>query len=325
MRLFTEVDIPEYPFKINYKDALFFAGSCFVENIGGYLEALNLPVIVNPFGIVYNPESIAHQMEMILQGKRYTEKDLIQKDNGLWFHYDFHGSFSELNAAEVLQTMNSSLEAAQKALKKARYFFFTFGTAWIYLLRENGQTVSNCHKMPATLFERKRLEVEEITSRFTQIIQQIKRINPEARFIFTISPVRHMKDGAIENMLSKAVLKVAVHHLIASRPDCYYFPAFEIMYDELRDYRFYEKDLIHLNDTAKEIILEKFLSAFYNSESRTVIDKLKKINKSVLHRPLFLDSPEHQAFLEKLETSITNLEKETGLSLEKFRQKIKYQ
>jgi len=322
MHLFTEVEIPNYPFKINYKDKLFFIGSCFVENIGNYLYSLNLPVVVNPFGVVYNPSSIVKQFEILFSNKTFTEKDLQKKENGHYYNYNFHSSFSGYDAKEIINKINNSIKNARNSLINCKYFFFTFGTAWIYILKENNEVVSNCHKIPSYCFERKRLEINDITKQFSLLLDKIKKLNKEAKFVFTISPIRHIKDGAIENMLSKSILKVAIHKIIENNKDCFYFPAFEIMYDELRDYRFYEKDLIHLNDISKEIILKKFKEAFYDKKNLNVINKLEKLYKSVNHKPFFPDSPEYKDFIKKLNEKIEHTEKEIGIELNSFKKQI---
>ena len=309
MKFRTEVDIPSYGFKISHTDKIFLTGSCFIENIGNKLDHYLFDICLNPFGIVYNPASIVYQLEIILSGKTYSEKDL-HKQNELFFSFDHHGDFSDISAQKSLERINTHLKKARLYLKSADYFFFTFGTAWIYKHNKTGKVVANCHKLPASEFTRERLSPEEITSSFTNIISQIKRINPTAKFIFTVSPVRHWKDGAIENNLSKSILNVAIHEIIKYVKDCYYFPSFEVVYDELRDYRFYARDMIHLSDPAIDFIWEKFSSIFFDNATFTLINRIGKIRKDLEHRPLFPGTESHKKFIAATQRKINNLKKE---------------
>lgn len=309
MKFRTEVDIPSYGFKISHADKIFLTGSCFVENIGNKLDRYLFDICLNPFGIVYNPASIVSQLETVLSGKIYTEKDL-QKHNELFFSFDHHGDFSDVSAQKSLEKINTRLEKAGQYLKSADYFFFTFGTAWIYRHNQTGKIVANCHKLPASEFTRERLSPEEITSSFTNIISQIKQINPTTKFIFTVSPVRHWKDGAIENNLSKSILTVAIHEIIKNAKDTFYFPSFEIVYDELRDYRFYARDMIHLNDTAVDFIWEKFTDAFFDDATLKLVNRIEKIRKDLEHRPLFPGTESHNKFIAATQRKIKKLKNE---------------
>jgi hypothetical protein len=309
MKFRTEVNIPLYDFKISHHDKIFLIGSCFVENIGQKLNRYLFDNCLNPFGIVYNPASIKTQLEIILSGKLYTEDDLYTNGE-IYFSFDHHGEFSSISLQKTISKINSSIREASEYLKYSKYFFFTFGTAWIYRYKPTGQIVSNCHKVPASEFTRERLTTTEITSSFLEILSKIKKVNPSAKFIFTISPIRHWKDGAIENNLSKSILNVAIHNIINSMGNSYYFPSFEIVYDELRDYRFYERDMIHLNNVAIDFIWEKFSSAFFDQHTAEIIGKIEKIKKAIEHKPLFPESNTHKKFIESLYKKIEALKKE---------------
>jgi len=308
MNLRTEVNIPAFDAEITHHDKIFLAGSCFVENIGQKLNRYLFNTCLNPFGIVYNPASLANQIKIILSGKIYTAKDLSYNGE-LFFSYDHHGEFNSTDEKDILFRINKNLQKARNYIKDSKFFFFTFGTAWIYKLKSNGNVVSNCHKQPSGIFERVRLTPEEIHKEFTDLIKELKKINPPAKFIFTVSPVRHLKDGAIENNLSKSILNVAVHNIVRDTGS-YYFPSFEIVYDELRDYRFYVRDMIHLSDVAIDFIWDKFANTFFTQNTSEIITRIEKIRRDLEHRSLFPDTASHKKFLASVQKKLELLKKE---------------
>ena len=300
MRFFTEIQIPEFPRQIDYSKSMMFLGSCFSENIGQKLIDLKFDVDMNPFGILYNPESIANSLKILLEKRVFTENDLFQ-DQGLWNSFYHHSRFSDVDRNAALEKINRRISSSYEFLKKADFLVITFGTAWVYELRKTGQIVSNCHKIPAAEFKRFRLGVFEITNVYRELLEQIWKFNPDLKVIFTVSPIRHWKDGAVENQLSKATLLLAIDQLIKGFGNqvCTYFPSYEIMMDELRDYRFYAEDMLHISQVAVDYIFERFSNAAITSASRDISKSMLKINKAISHRPVNPNTTEFKKFLEQ--------------------------
>lgn len=297
-KFYTEVQIPSFEWKTGYKTPCLFMGSCFTENVGGKMAGLKYPVDINPFGILYNPVSVANGLRFLLQKKKFTEDDLIRHD-GLWHSFFHHSRFSSTDAENALQTINSRIESSAALLKNAGFLFLTFGTAWVYEYNLTGQTVSNCHKIPAKEFRRFRLTPGEIVEEYRQLLSGLREVNPRVKVIFTVSPIRHWKDGAIENQRSKATLILAIDQLVRDFGDdfCNYFPAYEIVMDELRDYRFYEEDMIHLSGSGINHIWDLFQTAFIEEESQKISKEVQKIMAATSHRPFNKFTKEHLHFL----------------------------
>lgn len=273
MKLQTIVDIKPSDWRIGYEDKILLLGSCFADSIGQMMSQRGLNVCCNPFGTLYNPLSIAHALEM---------KDvppLVEYD-GLWHSMAHHGSFSHSSHEEAERAVKASIDSLQKAIREATVVIVTFGTAWVY--ERNGRIVGNCHKMPADWFSRRRLSTDEIVRTWMLIIAQYL----DKHWLFTVSPIRHIKDGLHENQLSKATLLQAVEQL----NDITYFPSYEIMLDELRDYRFYADDLVHPSAMAIEYIWERFTEIFCTPQTRNeMILRLKQF-KRTQHIPLHNES-----------------------------------
>ncbi|MFW5773964.1 MAG: GSCFA domain-containing protein [Tangfeifania sp.] len=307
----TEVDIPEFPWKTGYQKTNIFLGSCFTENVGNRMAALKYEVDINPFGILYNPVSVAHALEFLLQKKHFTKNDLVQHD-GLWHSFFHHGRFSSADVDQTLENINRRIETSSQILKNADFLFITFGTAWVYEHLPTRQTVSNCHKIPAKEFRRFRLTVDEIVNKYVEIIQELTKINTEIKIIFTVSPIRHWKDGAVENQRSKSTLLLAVDQILkkTGNNNCGYFPAYEVVMDELRDYRFYTEDMIHLNDVAIKHIWEKFQSCLIDEGSKKTSEEVQKITNAMNHKPFNKFTRENLLFLKQSLTKIQKLQKE---------------
>lgn len=306
----TEVNIPEFDTNTGYAKTNMFLGSCFTENIGNRMADLKYKVEINPFGILYNPVSIANGLEILLQKKEFTRGDLVQA-NGLFHSFYHHGRFSGLNEKDTLDKINSSIKQAAVFLRNTDFLFLTFGTAWVYRYRKSGEIVSNCHKIPSGEFERERLSIAEIVERYKQLLSDLKELNPGMKIIFTVSPVRHWKDGAVENQRSKAFLLLAIDELISKSEKgfCNYFPAYEIMMDELRDYRYYTEDMIHISETAVNHIWEKFEDCLIEKESRQIAKQVQKIIKAYNHRPFNKYTKEHLNFVSKMVSEVEHIEK----------------
>mgnify|MGYP002776343235 FL=1 len=287
MRFFTEIQIPEFPSQMDYSKSMMLFGSCFSENIGQKLIDLKFDVDMNPFGILYNPESIANSLRILLEKRTFSENNLFQ-DQGLWNSFYHHSRFSDVDQQAALDKINNRISSSHEFLKKADYLVITFGTAWVYELLKTGQVVSNCHKIPAGEFKRFRLGVSEITNVYRELLEQLWKFNPGLKVIFTVSPIRHWKDGAVENQLSKATLLLSIDQLIKGfgNQDCAYFPSYELMMDELRDYRFYAEDMLHISPVAIDYIFERFSKVMITKESMDVSKKVMKVRKAFEHRPV---------------------------------------
>lgn len=303
----TLFEIPENQRKIDFQCQIISIGSCFSENIGAKLAYYKFPVIINPFGILYNPESIANSLEFLLNNKTFAVKDLFEHQ-GIWNSFYHHSRFSKTNKDEALTLINSSLQAAAKNLKNTNFLLITFGTAWVYRHNSSGKIVSNCHKIPAKEFTRYKLTVQEIFDRYNSIIKVLKELNPTLNIIFTVSPVRHLRDGADQNQLSKATLVMAVHELASKFENTSYFPSYEIMMDDLRDYRFYNQDMIHPSPLAINYIWDKFSDSVILPAAKKTMAEIDKINLAIQHRAFQPLSDSHQKFLKSTLTKIEAIE-----------------
>ena len=284
-------------------------GSCFAENIGEKLQKSKFQTLINPFGILYNPASIHASLERILEKKLFSENELFEHE-GVWKSFNHHSRFAELSSSEFLHNANKKLEETHDFLQSTDFLMITFGTAWIYRLKESGEVVSNCHKLPVTLFVREKLTPDAIVEMYAKLMEKLLQIRPKIKIMFTVSPIRHWKDGAHENQLSKASLLLAIEQLQLLFPDnTMYFPAYEIVLDELRDYRFYAEDMIHPNETAIRYIWERFSNCFFSEETKKQLGEIEKINAAVLHRPFNQQSKSFQDFIQKSLKSLDEIER----------------
>jgi hypothetical protein len=286
MKFFTETVVPDLPWKIDYSKKMIFIGSCFAENIGQKLLNLKFKLDLNPFGVLYNPVSIANNLKILIEKRQFTIDDLFF-EQGVWNSFSHHSRFSEIDADLALQKINDQIKFSHEFLRSVDFLMITFGTSWVYELKMTGQIVSNCHKLPAKEFKRYRLGVHEIIETYRELLQELWNFNPGLKIIFTVSPIRHLKDGAFENQLSKATLLLAIDRLLNGfgLKSCSYFPAYELMMDELRDYRFYAEDMVHPNQVAIDHIFERFCKAAVSPESNEIMRKTLKIRKTLMHRP----------------------------------------
>ncbi|MCF0207581.1 MAG: GSCFA domain-containing protein [Bacteroidales bacterium] len=298
----TIIEIERPDFDINYNSKCIFVGSCFAENIGSKLRRTKISASVNPTGILYNPLSIEKSIKNALNDKVYGQSDLFFA-NSLWNCYDFHSKFSGQNVDECLRGINEANSRFNEDLLTADYIFVTFGTAFVYQLAENNNIVCNCHKQPESIFSRRLLKVSEIVEKWVECIKQLGEANPKLRIIFTVSPIRHWRDGAVQNQVSKSSLHLAINELREKFEGVFYFPAYEILMDELRDYRFYASDMLHPSETAENYIWEKFEDTFFTAKTKEFVARVGKIMNACGHRPFNADSPEYASFCKK------NLEK----------------
>ena len=292
-----EFDPPSLSKKIDLSDTIMLVGSCFTEHVFNYLVASKFCAVQNPNGVLFNPDSIANTLSRYVQNKHVSSVELFEK-NGLWNHWDFHSNLSCTSQEESLVRMNEAISSAHSFLKHAQWLIITLGSAYVYEL-EGGQIVANCHKMPASFFTKRMLDPEEIISTYTKTIAALKQFNHNLNIIFTISPVRHLRDGFVENNRSKSVLIHAVNKLTSQQDYIYYFPSYELVIDDLRDYRFYAEDMVHPNYQATRYVWEKFCTAAINGRSREVMKELDQLNMAFHHKPLHPDSTEHMKFKNK--------------------------
>jgi len=283
----TEVVIEPSKWKIDYESPAIFMGSCFSDHIGGMLSRYKFPVLLNPFGVLYNPISISTALNMVLDQHEIRNEELI-KHNHLWHSFYFHGSFSDISPAKTIEKCNYSIRNAHSFLKNAKFLFITFGTAWVFRHKETREIVSNCHKIPATDFERFRLSIDEIRDEWISLLTKIHIINPNLKIIFTVSPIRHFKDGAHENQISKSTLLLAIDDIIKDYPiqQIGYFPSYELINDELRDYRFYDSDMVHISETGIRFIFDKFKSTYFSDSANSCFDHVQSIIQAKEHRIL---------------------------------------
>lgn len=303
----TEVEVKPSIYKINHKTPVMFLGSCFADNIGKMVAEKKFEVSINPFGVIYNPLSVKQSLNILLERKEFQKDDLYEFNNQ-WVSFYHHSKFSSPDRDEVLKKINNRIKKGADFIERTNFLFITFGTAWVYEWKETGKVVSNCHKIPEREFNRRMLNPEEILQAWGEIIEKLHTQLPGLKIIFTVSPVRHWKDGAEGNMVSKSVLLYAIHLLRKKFPDTDYFSSYEIMMDDLRDYRFYSEDMLHLNTTAVNYIWQKFDQRFFNDETRKVLKKVDEINRAVAHKPFRPGSEDHLAFVEKTLQKIRQLQ-----------------
>ncbi|MDY0279629.1 MAG: GSCFA domain-containing protein [Salinivirgaceae bacterium] len=294
----TTVTVKPSTKKINYQTPSLFIGSCFSENISLELDKIKLPVISNPYGVLYNPYSIQTALQHILNSYTLDDNDFTYINNQ-WNSLLHHSSFSNDNKTELKQTIENAQRKSQLFIKNASFLFITFGTAWVYKYKKTNRIVANCHKIPDREFTRFRLSVCDITDEYCTLIDTLLKQNPDLQIVFTISPIRHWKDGAIENQASKSILNVAIHQLCdIYETNVSYFPSYEIMMDDLRDYRFYSDNMLHPSPLAISYIFEKFKTSFLTKETVVTSDKIIKIIKATQHRPYNPHTEEYRQFCE---------------------------
>ena len=308
MKLQTQVPLKKAENQIDYNSQLVVLGSCFANNIGDKLAYYKFRALQNPFGVLFHPLAIENLISRAIQEESYTGEEVFFL-NERWQCYDAHSDLSSVTKEDLLGSLNSGLLETKLYLTKASYIFITLGTAWAYQLKESGKEVANCHKVPQMAFKKQLLSIDKIVGSLEAIVRQIQTINTKTKIVFTVSPVRHLKDGFIENQQSKAHLISAVHRII-KKGNALYFPSYELMMDELRDYRFYASDLVHPNELAITYIWEKFKTVWISETSYKTMDEVSAIQKGLHHRPFNLESVKHRKFLEALDQKITYLQKE---------------
>ena len=301
LKLKLTLDAKPASHKINYGERLLLMGSCFTENIGLKLQAHLFETLENSHGILFNPVSVQNALMDIIANKKYTELDLFLL-NDVWNSWHHHSRFSGVTQTEALDKMNGAIQEAHSYLKSAHHLVITLGSAWLYTLNENvpnhmGMVVANNHKAPANWFTRKLLQPQELLSNLQSLVAALQSFNPNLHIVFTISPVRHLREGLVENNRSKEVLIQAVHDLVSMEKNIEYFPAYEYVIDDLRDYRFYSEDLVHPNYAATQYVWEKLVDTYMSAETQSIMKQVAELQLAFNHKPFFSGSTEHQKFL----------------------------
>jgi GSCFA family len=307
MNFTTQIPLSKSPNPIDYHSKIITMGSCFAANMGAKFDYFKFQHTTNPFGIIFNPVSIAKLVSRVVNQHLFTEKNIFFYHEN-WHCYEVHSELSNPNKKLCLAGLNELVLLTHKQIQEATHFIITLGTSWVYRHIETSEIVSNCHKVPQKKFTKELLSIAEIEKSLEQITTEIQTLNPNCHFIFTISPVRHIKDGFVENQQSKAHLISAIHSSIFRLPTSSYFPSYEIMMDELRDYRFYAEDMLHPSQVAVNYIWERFSETIISGESHSIMQEVETIQKGLAHRPFNPNSQSHQDFLLQLNQKISQFE-----------------
>ncbi|MDF2158569.1 GSCFA domain-containing protein [Algoriphagus sp. CAU 1675] len=314
MQWFTEFEIPQSPFPISHQSKVLSMGSCFAQSMGEKMEEHKFDIFINPFGTIFHPLALRDLLDLAIRRNPIDEKLILERDE-TYFHYLAHSDLFGKSEAELLEKFSHQLEITREYLSKGSHLILTFGTSWIYELQENIR-VANCHKQPQKIFRKRLTGLEEMENTMAELLKQLTGSNPKLKVILTVSPVRHIKDGIPENQLSKSLLRVLCSKLEEQFSFVNYFPSYEIMMDELRDYRFYKSDRIHPTEEAESYIWKKWKSSFFSTATQETIGKISKIQRELVHRPLNPESPSHLKFLQNLLQKLERLNEEFDFSKE---------
>lgn len=308
MKLQTQIPLKKQQhYQIDYNSKLFLVGSCFSENIGQKLSYYKFQTQQNPLGILFHPKAIENLIEKAVNETVFTETDIFEL-NERWHSFAAHSNVSTANKILLLENLNNAVQLTTQQITNATHIVITLGTAWVYRHIASDKIVANCHKVPQKHFLKELLSVEEIAESLDSICSLIKVVNPTTSILFTVSPVRHIKDGFVENQRSKSHLIAGIHQIVEPRKQLFYFPSYELMMDELRDYRFYKDDMIHPNETAIQYIWEKFLETWFSNDTYDTLKEVEEIQKGLAHKPFNPNSEAHLKFLNKLTDKKKKLE-----------------
>ena len=296
MKFRTELQIQKSDINIGYRDTLLLLGSCFSENIGNRLKQIKYSTTINPLGIVYHPVPLHSSIIEAIQGKEIDKSDLNENIDGQYTAWNIHSRLSNLDAEETISQMNNGIRQLRDSIKEADYLILTYGTSYYYDHKQYGP-VANCHKFPSTDFEKKLSNPNELNSSFNEMYAKVKEVNPNIKVLLTVSPVRHIKDGIVENNRSKAHLLTSVHEICDQHNDCQYLPSYELLIDDLRDYRYYADDMVHPSTKAIDYIWSKISNHMLDPSEAKLRSDILKLVKAAAHRPFNLGSDQHQSFL----------------------------
>ncbi|WP_375560754.1 GSCFA domain-containing protein [Bernardetia sp. OM2101] len=334
MKFRTEISPTPTQKKITLSSKIVLMGSCFSENIGQKLLENKFKTLINPFGVIFNPLSVIQLLEWIIEDKTgqkledNLERFYIQHDE-VFYNYHLHSKIASQDKEELKQIIKEKAQQTFEFLEQADTIILTFGTAFMYELIEGNNKnsdkktpISNCHKQPKNLFDKKLIDLEEAKTKFENFIKKINSFSTtkqqkQKQIIITVSPVRHLKEGLVENSVSKSILRVLAHSLIENFENVNYFPSYELVLDDLRDYRFYESDLLHPNAQAIEYIWQKFSENYFDDKTQLFLKKWQKIASSLAHKPFFPNRKTHQDFTQKLISDLEKLEKEFQIDIQK--------
>jgi hypothetical protein len=292
---------------IDYNSFVVLLGSCFSENIGKKLDYFKFKNLHNPLGILFQPTAIEALLKNAVNKKKYKDQDVFFH-NEQWHCFDAHSKLSKEIKNDLIISLNERVLTAHTKLIKASHIVITLGSAWVYRHIESNKLVANCHKVPQKKFSKELRSVQDIVCSLKSMVDQVRRINKEATIIFTVSPIRHLRDGFVENTQSKAHLIAAVHQVVETVTNVYYFPSYEIMMDELRDYRFYEQDMVHPNQLALDCIWDKFKTVWVSRQTETVMKEIEAIQKALAHKPFNANGAQYSEFLKQTQQRINELE-----------------
>jgi hypothetical protein len=293
---------------LDHQQGISCFGSCFAAHMAKRLQDAKFDCLLNPFGILFNPVSIAQSIDKILEDYTFNDADLVKNENR-WFSLWHHSSFSNQQSNKLRSELQMAAQEAKQKIKQTSLFIFTFGSAYYYQHKATNIVAANCHKLPKEQFEKKRFSEEEITNHFCDTLNKLSSINPNAQFVFTVSPIRHAKDGLIENTRSKATLHLSIFAILKQFSQAVYFPSFEIMMDDLRDYRFYGPDMLHPTDTAIDYIWKHFTDNIFSKDTHNLTQKIKAIQMAVAHSPFHANSQGHQKFIRNTLQKIEDVQK----------------
>jgi len=303
----TSVTITSIPEKLHYRAGILAMGSCFAEHMGRALEGRKFQVVQNPFGILFNPISIVGALTHMMSNALYTEADLVTND-GLWYSFDHHGRFAHPDPAKVAEQINRELAAGRQMLLEGEWLLLSMGTAHVWLKKDTQTIVANCHRFPGSLFERQRLDTDMITQTLAGVISRCRQVNPGLKVILTVSPVRYVRDGLVDSQRSKAALILSAESLEQEFPFVHYFPAYELVINELRDYAFFNRAGTHPNAEAVEFVWQKLTESWLEPDTRAVMQRIEAMQRAAAHRPHHPASDSHQAFLRKQLKELADLE-----------------
>lgn len=311
----TEIEKSTIDFKIDQSKPLLSIGSCFSDTIGQKLSDAKFSILVNPYGTVFNPISIFNLLNYAITESNIDESTIIERD-GRFLSHELHSSLNASSKEKLMGKFHRINQAVLAQIKKAEVLFLTFGSSWVYEKKRGGNLVSNCHKVPQKEFNKRLLSLDEITSGFFDMKEKLELLNPKLRTVLTVSPVRHTKEGLSGNMVSKSNLRLACHYLSEMAEDVYYFPSYEMLIDDLRDYRFYAKDLIHPNEQAVDYVWDHFLHWFLTDKAIKDHAAVAKIQSALTHRAFNPSGKAHQKFLKETLKRAEELNKQIGLKEE---------
>lgn len=311
----TELNPQKSSNKISYNDSILTLGSCFAQTIGSKFELNKFNVLPNPFGVIFNPLAQFKLLQFATTNKVPEDYTYIESQH-IWYNYDLHSDFSALSRDELQMKVEGTIKHTGETLKESNWLLLTFGTAIGYYLQSNRQIVANCHKIPADQFTKELVSQKQILSSFDSVYSQLKTYNPDLRIILTVSPVRHLKETLELNSVSKSILRIAAHSIQKNYDDVSYFPAYELLLDDLRDYRFYGKDMLHPNEIGEEYIWEKFCSSYLEEASKSTMQDWEKARKSLEHRPFHSDTEAHDKFLRSTLSQLNKLQDKLDVSRE---------